>query len=316
MYSNWASRSGWLAPSSAFRLTCREKPILVSSLRTLLGLIEWPMSASADASLSWLFETRTSGRIGSPNVAGSTRRLRSSSNVASRSSFRRGPPPSRRTRPRAGGGASRSFRPRSMVLRANPVMIETAARPPRPAARASLAANNRRPRSSRFEPSASQRRRIASLSIMPTLVATSRATRDHPSRVTPSHLRDKPIHLLLRLSLRCVWLPRRRIARHQAVDHAGTFGPVEGAVGVAAGDERCAGVEHFILDVARSEFRSERIPGELEEFHPLLRREDGRFLRLGNQAGKQRIVEVRNVRWQHDETTAGKFPDRRDEFRI
>jgi hypothetical protein len=27
-------------------LTCREKPISVSSLRTLLGLIEWPMAAS------------------------------------------------------------------------------------------------------------------------------------------------------------------------------------------------------------------------------------------------------------------------------
>jgi hypothetical protein len=35
-----------------------------------------------------------------------------------------------------------------MVLRASPVMFETAARPPHPAARASLAANNRRPRSS------------------------------------------------------------------------------------------------------------------------------------------------------------------------
>ena len=142
------------------------------------------MSASADASLSRLFDTHSSGRVGSPNVAGSMRRLRSSSNVASRSSFRRGPPPSRRTRPRTSGGASRSFKPRSMVLRANPVMRETAARPPRPAARTSLAANNRRPRSSRFEPSASHRRRITSPSIMPALVATNRATGDHP---LPSH---------------------------------------------------------------------------------------------------------------------------------
>src|SRR5262249_42158068 len=50
-------RSGWLAPSSAFRLTCREKPISVRNLHTLLGLIEWPMVASADASLSMLIDT-------------------------------------------------------------------------------------------------------------------------------------------------------------------------------------------------------------------------------------------------------------------
>jgi hypothetical protein len=30
-------RSGWPEPSSDFRLTCREKPIPVSSLRTLIG---------------------------------------------------------------------------------------------------------------------------------------------------------------------------------------------------------------------------------------------------------------------------------------
>jgi len=46
-------------------------------------------------------------------------------------------------------------------IRANPVMIETAVRPPHPAARVSLAANNLRPRSSRFEPSASHRYQIA-----------------------------------------------------------------------------------------------------------------------------------------------------------
>ena len=51
---HWALRSGWLAPSMALRLTCREKPISTSSLRTLLGLIEWPIAASADASLSRL----------------------------------------------------------------------------------------------------------------------------------------------------------------------------------------------------------------------------------------------------------------------
>src|SRR5208337_3712401 len=179
-----AEQAVWLEPSSAFRLTCREKPISMSSLRTLLGLIEWPMATSADASLSRLFDTHSSGRTGSPSVAGSTRRLRSSSSVASVSVNDRGPPPSRRTWPGASGGASRSFSPRPMVLRASPVTLDTAARPPHPAARASLAANNRRPRSSRFEPSASQRCRIARKSIMQTLVARSAPPRNRPP---PSH---------------------------------------------------------------------------------------------------------------------------------
>ena len=68
------------------------------------------------------------------------------------------------------GGASRSFSPRSMVLRASPVISDTATRPPHPAARTSLAANKRRPRSSRFEPSASHRRQIDCVSIMQTLL--------------------------------------------------------------------------------------------------------------------------------------------------
>ncbi len=63
--------------------------------------------------------------------------------------------------------ASRSFNPRSIVLRARPVMFETAARPPHPAARTSLAANSRRPRcSSCFEPSASHRCRIECVPII------------------------------------------------------------------------------------------------------------------------------------------------------
>jgi hypothetical protein len=82
------------------------------------------------------------------------------------------------------GAVSMSFKPRSMVLRANPVMSDTAARSPHPAARTSLAAHNRRPRSSRFEPSASHRSRIASRSIMLTLVPISPMTENHPH---PSH---------------------------------------------------------------------------------------------------------------------------------
>ena len=200
MYSNWALRSGWLEPSSDFRLTCREKPISTSSLRTLLGLIECPMATSADASLSRLFDTQSSGRTGSPSVAGSTRRLRSSSSVASVSVSDRGPPPSRRTRPSASGGPSRSFSPRPMVLRASPVTLDTDARPPHPAARASLAANSRRPRSSRFEPSASQRCRIARKSIMKNAGSAPRPTRESPD---PESQRRTaiPIHLSSGLSL-------------------------------------------------------------------------------------------------------------------
>jgi hypothetical protein len=82
-----------------------------------------------------------------------------------------------------------SFKPRSMVLRANPVMSDTAARPPHPATRTSLAAHNRRPRSSRFEPSASHRSRIASRSIMLTLVPISPMTENHPH---PSHYVASP----------------------------------------------------------------------------------------------------------------------------
>jgi hypothetical protein len=104
------------------------------------------------------------------------RRLRSSSRVGSRLGNGRGPPPSRRTWPLGNGAASRSLRPRPMVERASPVMLDTAARPPRPAARTSLAANKRLPRSSRLEPSASHRRRIASPSIISTLVAGSMAS--------------------------------------------------------------------------------------------------------------------------------------------
>jgi hypothetical protein len=52
-----------------------------------------------------------------------------------------------------------------MVLRAIPVMRDTAAIPPQPAANASLVAKTRRCRSSRYGPSVSNRRRIAASSI-------------------------------------------------------------------------------------------------------------------------------------------------------
>jgi hypothetical protein len=56
-----------------------------------------------------------------------------------------------------------------MVERASPVIFEMIARPPRPALRASAAANKRRPRSSSPESTVSHRSRIAASStIRPT----------------------------------------------------------------------------------------------------------------------------------------------------
>jgi hypothetical protein len=87
-----------------------------------------------------------------------------------------------------------------MVLRAIPVISDTAASPPQPAARVSLAAKKRRPRSSRFEPSACQRSRIASLSTM----HSGRRTIQRPESLNPESIRRTsrrhPIHLFLRLS--------------------------------------------------------------------------------------------------------------------
>ncbi len=117
----------------------------------MFGLTSWPSATSSSASFSWLLETHISGRIGSPIVTGSTRCLRSSTIVPSVSVIGRRPPPLRRTRPGSNGGgevlqaADNAFARDSGDL--------TAAMPPQPAARPSLAANRRCPRSSRFEPS-------------------------------------------------------------------------------------------------------------------------------------------------------------------
>ena len=102
----------------------------------------------------------------------------------------------------ASGGASRSSWPRSIVERASPVIRDTTASPPQPAARTSLAANTRRPRSSRFEPSASHRCPIAPWSIMRPTYACSlpggipapeslrRTTTDRDSVIVRSVLRQ------------------------------------------------------------------------------------------------------------------------------
>ncbi len=122
------------------------------------------MARSAAASFAWLFETHSSGRIGSPIVAGSSTRRRSSSNAGSATVSAGRPLPGRRTTPDSAPGSSRSFRPRPIVLRATPVARAAALIPPCPAARASAAANNRRPRSSKLRRTATYRPPIADAS--------------------------------------------------------------------------------------------------------------------------------------------------------
>ena len=97
------------------------------------------------------------------------------------SATERRPPPLRRTCPLGSGSPSRSSSPRLMVERASPVILETAASPPHPAARASAAANKRRPRSSSREPTASQRCRMPSSSIIRPNYAASRRSQIPPT---------------------------------------------------------------------------------------------------------------------------------------
>ena len=92
-------RSGCLAPSSALRLDWRENPSFTSSLRTVSALIGCPISVRVAASFSTLFDTQIKGRIGSPNVAGSTSRSSARTSPGSFSDSARRPPPARRTRP-------------------------------------------------------------------------------------------------------------------------------------------------------------------------------------------------------------------------
>ena len=67
------------------------------------------------------------------------------------------------------------------------MIFETIARPPQPAVRTSTAANNRCPRSSSFEPTASHRCRMASSSIMRPTYACSPPSGIPKTQVTPTH---------------------------------------------------------------------------------------------------------------------------------
>ena len=130
MYSNSAFRSGCFEPSSALRFNWREKPSFTNSLRTVSALIGWPIAVRVAASLSMLFDTQINGRMGSPSVAGSTRRLSSGTSSGSFSASDLRSPPARRTCPFGSDAASRSSSPRLIVERANPVILETTASPP------------------------------------------------------------------------------------------------------------------------------------------------------------------------------------------
>src|SRR5262249_27660067 len=160
-----------------------------------------PIAVSASASLSMLFDTQISGRMGSPSVAGSTRRFSAGASPGSVALTALQPAPDRRTLPLANGAASRSSSPRLMVERARPVIRETTARLPQPAALTSPAANNRRPRSSSFEPTVSQGVRMASSAIMPSELRLFVRNRN-PSDLSHSAARSQnAIQLLFGVSL-------------------------------------------------------------------------------------------------------------------
>src|ERR1700693_3950432 len=123
--------------------------------------MQWPRSRKARAIWRRLLIVQRSGCSGSPRCVGATIRSRSSIRRGSASSSGLRPAPARRTRPFCAAPPASSSSPRPMVLRAIPVMRDTAAIPPQPAANASLVAKTRRCRSSRYGPSVSNRRRIA-----------------------------------------------------------------------------------------------------------------------------------------------------------
>ena len=112
--------------------------------------------------------THSKAASGSPRMADCTSSLRASSRPGCVSTAGLRPPPGRRMRlPRSSRPRRSSARPRPMVLRATRVAVATAVTPPRPAARASLAVNRRRPRSSRNGAIASKRVRMPEISITP-----------------------------------------------------------------------------------------------------------------------------------------------------
>src|SRR5215210_4846688 len=187
MSANCASRSGGLLPSLVLRLACRLNFCCFSSSPTTVWLIRWPRAASSPASRRRLLQVQRSGAIGSPRSLGATSASRSSSRGASVATRGLRPPPGRRTRSASSRAAvASSFKPRPIVLTAMPVARDTAAIPPYPAVRASVAANSRRLRSSRWGNSKVKRARMPVGSIIPTRYGIAPLPRIQPS--TPIHL--------------------------------------------------------------------------------------------------------------------------------
>ena len=70
------------------------------------------------------------------------------------------------------------------------------------------------------------------------------------------------------------------IGGHKLIDHAGRPLPVTGAEGMSPRNHLRPGIEHLILQMARTELRTHGIPGQLKEFHPAERICRRRMLRL------------------------------------
>ena len=147
-----------------------------------------------------------------------------------------------------------------MVERAIPVISNTASRPPHPAARASPAANTLRPRSSSFEPTASQRLRIACVSIMPTRILPTRRPRNPAalSHITAWRKGANSIQLFWRLSqgrettamsllpVEPAWRLAERAEEHRWLV-TGLW--AEQAVGIVGGEPKCC-KSFLALDLA------------------------------------------------------------------
>src|SRR5215831_16275974 len=123
------------------------------------------------------------------------------------------------------------------------------------------------------------------------------------------------------MAVRCSVVGARQFALHivggeKRVHQSASTLPVERPETVPAGHETRAGVEHFILRVARAEFRADRVPGRLKEFHLLLRRHCGRALRLVDDRGHLRVAEIEHGGGQHDECAAGELADSADHPRV
>src|SRR6266498_5133454 len=86
--------------------------------------------------------------------------------------------------------------------------------------------------------------------------------------------------------------PGKIVGREQLLDHPGRAVPVEGAEAVARGDETRSGVQHFVLGVARAEFRADSVPRSLQKFHLTLRAHRRRALGLVDDRPELRIGEI------------------------